>query len=94
MIICVNVYQVKEGRMGGLLEELRASGIEEGLRAMKGNVCFNFSIALQDPDRIYLTDIWEDESAFQAHLESPDTAAWLKLKEQYVKDSQITRYDL
>lgn len=94
MVICVNTYQVKKGRRDALVEELRRSGIEEALRKMRGNVCFNFSIPIQEPDVLYLTDIWEDEASFQAHLESQETAAWSALKETYVENSHVRRYDL
>lgn len=94
MVICVNTYQVKKGQRDALVEELRRSGIEDALRKMEGNVCFNFSVPIREPDVFYLTDIWEDKASFQAHLESQATAAWSALKEQYVADSQVRRYDL
>ena len=38
MILCVNEYQVKPGRMGRLLRELRKSRVEEELRKSPGKV--------------------------------------------------------
>lgn len=73
----------------GPMELIRLS-----LPQMRGNVCFNFSIPIQEPDVLYLTDIWEDEASFQAHLESQETAAWSALKETYVENSHVRRYDL
>ena len=66
----------------------------ETLGGMPGNVCFNFSVSIADPDTIYLTDAWEDEAAFKAHLFREETAVWAALKERYVEDSQLKEYDL
>lgn len=94
MVICVNTYQVKHGQLHKLVSALVSSGIEKTLRETKGNVCFNFSVPVEGKDILYLTDIWEDEAAFQAHLSSPATQAWGELKEKYVESSQVRRYDL
>lgn len=94
MVICINTYKVKPGLADTLINDLRRSGIEQALRMMPGNVCFNFSVSIQDSNVIYLTDVWEDEAAFQAHLKRKETAEWASLKKKYVEDSQIKRYDL
>ena len=94
MIVCINAYKAKAGQAEALVDELRRSGIEEALGSMPGNVCFNFSVSIADPDTIYLTDVWEDEAAFKAHLFREETAVWAALKERYVEDSQLKEYDL
>ena len=94
MVICVNTYQVKHGQLHKLVSALASSRIEKTLREMKGNVCFHFSVPIEGKNILYLTDIWADDAAFQAHLSSPATQMWSKLKEKYVESSQVRKYDL
>ena len=68
--------------------------IADQLQGLPGNVFFVFSLPIQDPEGLCLTDAWEDEAAFQAHLNHPATLRWGKLKATYITDSQVRRYDL
>lgn len=94
MIVCVNTYRVKPGMLAALIEELCSSRIQEELRKLPGNVYFNFSAAIEDEDVLYLTDAWQDEASFTAHLTNPYTVLWLNLKEKYVASSDVKRYDV
>lgn len=94
MILCVNEYQVKPGRMGRLLRELRKSRVEEELRKSQGNVSFYFSVPIQEEDTLYLTDSWKDEASFQAHLETKAAARWAALREEYISESIVRRYQV
>lgn len=98
MILCVNTYRVKPGQRASLVADLVQEGIADQLQGLPGNVFFAFSLPIQDPEGLCLTDAWEDEgedeAAFQAHLNHPATLRWGKLKATYITDSQVRRYDL
>ena len=94
MILCVNTYRVKPGQRASLVADLVQEGIADQLQGLPGNVFFVFSLLIQDPEGLCLTDAWEDEAAFQAHLNHPATLRWGKLKATYITDSQVRRYDL
>ncbi|PCE15136.1 antibiotic biosynthesis monooxygenase [Microbacterium sp. SZ1] len=43
----------------------------EGVRAEEGNVVFDATRLVDDPDRFFVYEVYRDEAAFQAHLASP-----------------------
>lgn len=94
MILCINSYEVKPGKLEKLVEELRLSRMEEHLRKADGNRYFCFSVPIGQSDALCLTDAWEDEASFQAHLQNPYIVHWERLKEKYVVSSRVRRYDL
>ena len=94
MIVCVNTYRVKPGLRSELVKEITGKNIPQELRALPGNLYFNFQAAVDDEDVLYLTDAWRDEESFAAHLKNKYTLLWLDLKEKYVAASDVKRYDI
>ena len=45
MIVCVNTYRVKPGLRNELVKEITGKNIPQKLRALPGNLYFNFSAA-------------------------------------------------
>jgi quinol monooxygenase YgiN len=43
----------------------------EGVRAEEGNVVFDATRLVDDPDRFFVYEVYRDEAAFQEHLASP-----------------------
>lgn len=43
----------------------------EVVRAEEGNVVFDASRLVDDPDRFFVYEVYRDEAAFQQHLASP-----------------------
>lgn len=62
MIVCVNTYRVKPGLRSELVKEITGKNISQELRALQGNLYFNFSAAVDDEDVLYLTDAWRSLS--------------------------------
>lgn len=93
MIIYINTYKVKPNMMDQLVAEIRRTGVEAIYRKQPGNICFNYSVAVNDENTFYLTDAWQDEATFEAHLNCEATPIWHKIKEQFIEDKIITRYD-
>lgn len=62
MIVCVNTYRVKPGLRSELVKEITGKNIPQELRALQGNLYFNFSAAVDDEDVLYLTDAWRSLS--------------------------------
>lgn len=62
MIVCVNTYRVKPGLRNELVKEITGKNISQELRALQGNLYFNFSAAVDDEDVLYLTDAWRSLS--------------------------------
>ncbi len=53
-------------RVAALLREFA-----EGVRAEEGNVVFDASRLVDDPDRFFVYEVYRDDAAFQAHLAAP-----------------------
>ncbi|MEJ1090380.1 putative quinol monooxygenase [Microbacterium istanbulense] len=53
-------------RVAALLAEFA-----EGVRAEPGNVVFDATRLVDDPDRFFVYEVYRDEEAFQAHLAAP-----------------------
>lgn len=93
MILYINIYKVKHGMMNQMVTELNASGVEEIFRGIPGNIDFNYSVAIKDEDTFYLTDLWQDEESFNAHMQSDALHVWHTVKDKYIVDKKVTRYD-
>jgi quinol monooxygenase YgiN len=93
MIVYINTYKVKPGTLEKAISELNATGAEEMFRKMFGNVVFNFSVAANDTDTFYLTDVWKDQASFDAHLTCGAMPLWHSVRDKYVIDKVNLRYD-
>lgn len=80
MIVCVNTYRVKPGLRNELVKEIIGKNILQELRALQGNLYFNFSAAVDDEDVLYLTDAWRSLSPrgvlHRNSLSPTATTAW------------------
>lgn len=80
MIVCVNTYRVKLGLRNELVKEITGKNISQELRALQGNLYFNFSAAVDDEDVLYITDAWRSLSPRGVlHRKKPSrtvTTAW------------------
>lgn len=93
MIMYINSYTVKPGMMQQMVEELNATGAEGMFRSLPGNVMFQYAVAAGDPDTFILIDAWEDEAALQAHTVCDAMPLWHAVKDKYIIDKVIRRFD-
>ena len=75
MYIIIASIQIKEGH--------KAEFIEAMLDDAKGSVndepgCLRFDVVqdAEDPNRIWLYEVYKDEAAFQAHTQAPHFVKW------------------
>ncbi|MFS0853827.1 putative quinol monooxygenase [Microbacterium sp. 179-I 3D4 NHS] len=62
-------FTARPGQGDRVAELLR--GFAEGVRAEEGNVVFDATRLVDDPDRFFVYEVYRDEAAFQAHLSAP-----------------------
>lgn len=93
MVICTNKYNVKEGCLDQMIKELNASGAGEIFRAQPGCIMFAYSADIEEPDVLYLTDVWADEEAFQGHLKCAGIPLWHEVRDKYIVSKDSRRYD-
>lgn len=72
-VVCVTVW-VKEGHaedfVAAILDNYR------GTRQEPGNLRFDVSRAIDDPNRFFLYEVYRDENAIKAHQQTPHYLAW------------------
>ncbi|WP_186564860.1 putative quinol monooxygenase [Lawsonibacter celer] len=91
--IVLNVtYHMKPGMREKFVELVREQGVLAGVRAERGCLQYEYFAALEDPDKLFLLECWEDEACLDAHAHSENMERLKQLKEQCALDTQIRRY--
>lgn len=64
----------------------------EVVRAEEGNVVFDATRLVDDPDRFFVYEVYRDETAFRAHLSSPAGAPFNAALQELIVEpsSQLT----
>ena len=72
--------------------------LEEMLLNSKGSLtnekgCFQFDVSQDtaDSNRIYLYEVYEDEKAFQAHLETSHYLRWREAVKDFLDEPSVSR---
>ena len=86
-------YDVKPGMVDELAREVKESGLQGLYEKQPGNLYFKFAIPLDEPNKFYLTDVWDNEESFQAHLHCDVAKLWAAIKAKYVIGSEAMKYD-
>ena len=75
MYVIIAPFKIKEG--------FKEQFVEEMLKDAKGSMknepgCLRFDVIQDgdDPDKIWLYEVYVDEAAFQAHMETPHFIKW------------------
>lgn len=90
---CIECHLPHEARHAGKFVELvREQGVLAGVRAERGCLQYEYFAALEDPDKLFLLECWEDEACLDAHAHSENMERLKQLKEQCALDTQIRRY--
>ena len=87
-------YYCKEGMREEFLNALMQEGVYEGSNHDKGCLQYEYFSSAKEKDVLVLLERWESEELLQAHLQTPHIAKMPKLKEQYVNDSTIEKFDV
>lgn len=93
MAVTINIYYTgKRGNARKFVEEMFSSGTVAAIREEVGNLCYDYFIPLEDPDTVLLIDSWADQSALDAHHDSPMMGRILALREKYDLHMRVERY--
>ena len=93
MTVVIVSYKIKPGMRDQMVKEIQESGIGEMYRLQPGNIVWNFSLPVNYEDTFYLTDVWQDEASVEAHMLCEPTPIWGAIKEKYIIDKVVRRYD-
>ena len=84
-------YLLKPGRRDAFYGAIVAQGIDKAAQNEAGNRRYEFAVPANEPDKLYLHELWEDEEALKAHAQMPHYQALALLKEQYVLETLIEK---
>lgn len=93
MIILNVFYKAKPGKREAFYKAVAESGVPEASRQEAGNIKYDYYMAVDDADTILLVEHWKDEAAFQFHTEQPHFKELGGIKEEYVADTKIMRFE-
>ena len=88
------IYRCKEGKREEFLNAILSEGIDEACRAEQGNICYDYFLAAQSDDELFLLEKWADMEALERHWGQAHFARLGELKEQYVADTAIDRFEV
>ena len=93
MLVFNVTFRCKPGMRDEFLEKIRAEGIQAASRAEAGNLQYDYFIPVDQSDDLFLVEKYRDEEAVAAHVRQPHVARLVELKEQYVTDLILEKYE-
>ena len=93
-MIVLNVsYQCKPGMRDAFLKRIKAEGIDAASRAEAGNICYDYYLPADGGDELLLLEKWQDEAALESHRAQPHFLKLGEIKDEYVADTVIARFE-
>ena len=86
-------FKCKPGMRDAFLERIRAEGIIAGSRAEPGNLRYDYCVPVDDGDDLFLIEQYIDADAVAAHVRQAHTAKLVELKEVYVTELILEKYE-
>ena len=86
MIIYCGELRIKAGTRSEYIEALRKANLEDVFRRQRGNVFYYISASITDENTIIVTDAWETQEAFDAHVSSEECKVWFRLQDEYFEE--------
>ena len=92
-MITVNLYYTgTNGNARRFAEEMESSGTAAAIRAVQGNVRYEYFFPMNDPETVVLIDAWESQAAIDAHHASPMMETIKTLREKYDLHMKVERF--
>ena len=93
MIVLNVLYHCKPGMREAFLDAIKAEGLDEACRAEEGNICYSYYMAADEPDDMLLLERWKDAEALAEHGQFAHFKRIGELKDGYVIETQISKYE-
>ncbi len=71
MIIVTVKYRTPPGSREKFIKQLFDEGLPQACRAEKGNIAYEYFYSVEDPNEIFLFEIWKDVQALADHGTKP-----------------------
>ena len=93
MLVFNVTFKCRPGMRDVFLERIKAEGIDAASRAEAGNLRYDYFIPVDQSDDLFLVEQYRDAEAVAAHVRQAHTAKLVKLKEAYVTDLILEKYE-
>ena len=93
MLVFNVTVRCRPGMRDAFLNAIRAEGIDAAARSEPGNLQYDYFIPVDRSDDVLLIEKYRDEAAVAAHVRQAHTARLVELKEAYVCDMILEKYE-
>ena len=93
MLVFNVTFRCRPGLRDAFLEAVRAEGIMDASRAEAGNMQYDWFLPADGGDKVLLIEKYRDADAVAAHVRQAHTARLVALKEEYVADMVLEKYE-
>ena len=93
MYILHVTYKVKEGLREEFLQKLSELQVAEKSRAEAGNVDYTYYLPADGSNQVFLAEVWDSTAAQTAHTHTEHFQALAGIKNTYVDETVLLRYD-
>lgn len=94
MIILHVTFRTKQGKAEEFAQKVLSEGIAKSSEAEDGNYYYDFYYSAEKEDEVMLLEKWENQDALDLHCTQSHYQRIGELKEQYVVDTVIEKYEL
>ena len=93
MSITMNLYYTgTNGSARKFAEEMEQSGTAAMIRAVDGNLRYDYFLPMSDPETVLLIDSWKDQASLDIHHASSMMGTIAALREKYDLHMRAERY--
>lgn len=85
-------YILKHGQRDNFYNAIVEQGTDVDAKNEAGNINYDFDIPVDEPDILYLHEIWKDAEALTLHGQMEHYKSLVVLKEKYVLDTTIEKF--
>ena len=93
MIVLNVTYKCKPERREEFLEQIMTEGLDAASRDEAGNIKYDFYLSFDDDNELLLVEKWKDAEALAAHAGSEHFARIGEIKDEYVDDTIIEKFE-
>lgn len=93
MLVFNVTFKCKSEMREEFLEMIMTEGIDAASRAEAGNLAYDFYIPVENGDDLFLVEKYKDADAVMAHVKQPHVAKLVELRNEYVTDVVMEKYE-
>ena len=94
MLVFNVTFKCRNGMRDVFLDAILSEGIDSSARSESGNLQYDWYIPVGNSTDLLLIEKYEDDEAVAGHVRQPHTARLVELKEAYVDDMILEKYEI